>query len=747
MWYTLNDSVKTFFTVNGTISQTFWDACGNGVVSVKFYANDSLGNEGFSEVVVQKDIEGPIITINSPNNNELFGAMPPPSFNISVLDVSAISSMWYTIDGGLTNITCTTNGDISQALWNLEENGTVTIIFYAKDSLGNEGFSEVIVRKDIDPPSILINNPFTDQLFGAIAPVYNVEITDINGIDKMWYSLDGGFTNKFFITNSSINQTIWDNFGDGIITIRFYANNSIGTIGFSEVVVIKDIYAPVITINTPYNNSYCNKAPMINIAASDINLDKLWCKIGSDTITLPNSADFELNSSIWNSLLEGFFQIFIYSNDTLGHLNDTIILMLCKDTISPSAPTLLDFPVGEVSLPIIFDWEGDATGIKSYRLIIDTEEDPFGEPGFIFEVNITNESPASSYYELLEYLTPRNYYFFIYQIDMAGNQGSAAKGPFIIKGSSNPTTEFPWWIILAIAAPLALALVIVGLRKSKKKDIQVVIIDKELDKLKEARTLLDTKAKNALKAYNYIEAAEIYEECAQISYQLYNEGDKIEESRYKHFKNLEMEARSKAEATPLRIVCINNVLTKFFDENGIKYYSNPQIYPENQDTINGLILNDNNFLQNRFTKLDDSLDLAKELHPDLTNLENVNAIQMLYTIDLTPDALIDYCQKYQNPEMMLYIVGIEWPAYNYGDKINLPKDSKIKYPENIKVINVNLFSRIFLLSEKNQEELQNIIKLNDLDQLKELNESMKIGLHDTEELKDELKQKGWFFLI
>ncbi|MFX1525515.1 MAG: hypothetical protein ACFFCC_18560, partial [Promethearchaeota archaeon] len=406
-------------------------------------------------------------------------------------------------------------------------------------------------------------------------------------------------------------------------------------------------------------------------------------------------------------------------------------------------------PSGEVSIPLIFDWQEviDDSGIKEYRLIIDTEQNPFATPGFTFEEIIQNNGSGSSYYELLEYLVPRNYYFFIYQIDMAGNQGNAAYGTFTIKGASGPDSGFPWWIILAIAVPLGVALLVVGLRKSKKKEIQVVIIDKELDKLKERRIHLDNEAKQALKAYNYVKAAEIYEECAQISYELYNEGDKLEESRYKHFKDLQLEARSNAEAIPLRNVCINKVLTKFFDENGIKYYSNPQIYPENQDTINGLILNDNHFLQNRFTELDDGQDLANELNVDLADLENINAIQLLYTVDLSVDSLIDYCQKYQNPEMILYIVGIEWPAYNYEERINLPKDSKIKHPENIKVINVNLFSRIFLLSGKNQEKLQKIINLNDFDRLQEVNESMKIAIHDTEELKDELKQKKWFFLV
>ncbi|MFW9902510.1 MAG: hypothetical protein ACFFDY_14685, partial [Candidatus Thorarchaeota archaeon] len=542
----------------------------------------------------------------------------------------------------------------------------------------------------------------------------------------------------------------WNLCGNGTVSIKFYANNSLGGEDFSEVLIIKDLYGPMITVNTPDNNTYCNVAPIINVCASDFNLDKLWCEIGSNSFSLINNVDFELNSSIWNSLSQGYFQIFIYANDTLGHLNDTIKLVFCKDTIAPDAPILETYPSGEVSLPIIFNWEegSDPSGILKYRLIIDTEADPFATPGFIFETIITNNGSESSYYELLEYLAPRNYYFFIYQIDMAENQGDAAYGTFTIKSASVAPTGFPWWIILVIAIPLGLAVLVLSLKKSKKKAVQVVIIDKELDKLKEKRKVLEIQAKSSIKENNYLKAAENYEECSKIAYHLYNEGDKIEEYKYKEYQRLELEARSHAEAIPLRNACINNILTQFFDENGIKYYSNPQIYPEDQNLINGLILNDNKLLQSRFTKLNDGSDLANQLQIDPAKLESINAIQILFTVDLSVDAIIEYCHKFQNPEMILLIVGIEWPSYHYEETMPVPRDKIITYPDNIKIVNVDVFSKIILLGEQFTMKLNNIIDLKfDLRALEDSFKATTIHLHDTNELKDELKQKGWFFLI
>ncbi|MFX1595757.1 MAG: DUF2341 domain-containing protein, partial [Promethearchaeota archaeon] len=745
-WYRIDGGAPIIiFTSTGKIDENLWDARENGTVTISFYANDSLDNEGSLDVIVRKDIEPPSIQINSPHDDEIFNELAP-TFEVEIWDINGINTTWYTLNNGI-DIPFTGNGTISQSDWILCDYGAVSIKFYANDSLGNGDFSEVIVQKELNPPSIEIYNPITDQLFGETPPAFNVTITDLNGIDTMWYSLDGGLTNTTFTINGSINKAIWDTFGDESITIRFYANNSLGIIGFSEVSILKDIYAPMIMINTPNNNSYCNKAPIINIDADDINLDKLWCKIGSSDILLINGGDFQLNTSIWNSLAEGSFQIFIYANDTSGHLNDTFILNLCKDTVNPNAPIISDPPTGDVSLPIIFDWEEvtDASGIAYYRLIIDTEDNPFMTPGFVFEINI---SSTSSYYELLEYLAPRNYNFFIYAIDTAGNQGDPASGAFTIISASTAPSEFPWWIILIIAVPLGLAIVLVSLKKSKKKNIQVVVIDKELDKLKQKRADLDLEAKSAIKTYDYLKAAELYEECGKISYQLYQEGDKIEQHRYKNFKSLELEVRSKVEAIPLRNACINKLLTKFFDENEIKYYSDPQIYPDSQETINGLILNDNRLLEHRLSNFEDGVDLANELKFNTKNIGNINAIQILYTKNLNADAIVKYCQKYQNPEMMLFIVGVEWLAYHYEDTLNLPHDRTISYPENIKIINLNLFSRIFQLTDAYQTEFSRIINLNDnLEALKELYESNEIALHDTAELKEELKQKGWFFLI
>ncbi|MFX1233530.1 MAG: DUF2341 domain-containing protein [Promethearchaeota archaeon] len=749
-WYTINGGItNTTFTANtGIISQTRWDEMGNGTILIRFYANDSLGNIGFSGVLVYKDIIAPTVVINTPNPYDLFGAIAP-NFNIDTIDSSSISLRWYTLDDGITNITCGTTGQINQVLWNFQGNGTVSIKFYATDVLGNEGFSEVTVRKDIDPPSIIINNPTLNQSFDTTAPTFNVEILDINGIDTMWYTLDNGITNTTFTTNSSIDQILWDSFGDGIITIRFCANNSIGTTGFSEVSVMKDIEAPLIVINAPYNNTYWNHAPIINVFASDFNFDELWLSINSYDVFLTNNVNYQLDVSIWNSLPQGTFQIRLYANDSIGHLNDSVLLMLYKDTIAPDPPILNTFPQGEVNIPLIFDWEDDSdpSGISHYRLIIDTEQDPFTTPGFAFEVNITYTGIDSSYYELSEYLASGTYYFFVYQIDGAGNQGDYASDTFIIKQQVVAPPEFPWWIILLLIVPFGVTIAVISVRKSKKK-VKVVVVDKQLEALREQKRQLELTAKAAMKSRNYKQAAQYYEQCRVISNQLFEEGYEEEKDKYRSYEKIENQLKKKIAAIPLAYKCINALLTSHFRERGVKYYSDPDIYPETQKAINGLILNDSKFFQERLTNAVNGPELINELKINSDMIDSINAIQFFFTNDLSEDELIKVCKAFQNPQMFLLIVGFPWPILEYDEIMSIPMDNSIQYKDNIRIINIHLLARLIGMEGQIKDALMEIIDLDfNFEELQKINTEVKIELHNTEELKQDLKQKEWFFLI
>ena len=156
-WYTLDNGLTniTFSGQTGTIDQTEWDKQSDGAVQIRFYANDSVGNEGYSDRSIYKDTLNPIITINSPISGGEFYEMPP-EFNLTVDELN-LETLWYTIDGGLTTfIIMEMTGFIGSTPWNEASIGAITIRFYAKDMAGNEIYQEVVVLKRTSevPPEI-----------------------------------------------------------------------------------------------------------------------------------------------------------------------------------------------------------------------------------------------------------------------------------------------------------------------------------------------------------------------------------------------------------------------------------------------------------------------------------------------------------------------------------------------------------------------------------------------------------------
>jgi len=166
MWYTIDGGLHNYsFTENGTIEQLAWDAMSDGVIPLTFYANDTLGNNISAEVAIEKDGQAPTISINSPSEGDKFGKTSP-SFNLTVADPH-LDTIWYMVDGGVFNITCSASDTINQTLWAALPKGEVTITFYANDSAANIASKSVTVIKKA-PSEIIGLDFFTTNIFVSI---------------------------------------------------------------------------------------------------------------------------------------------------------------------------------------------------------------------------------------------------------------------------------------------------------------------------------------------------------------------------------------------------------------------------------------------------------------------------------------------------------------------------------------------------------------------------------------------------
>ncbi|MGV9206096.1 MAG: hypothetical protein ACOC44_18975, partial [Promethearchaeia archaeon] len=130
------------------IDETAWnDLDDETEVTLTFYANNTDGTIGYSEVTVERDAAAPSITIHTPEGGQTFENAP--DFAVTIIDPN-LYGMWYTINDGSTQYTFTENGTIDANAWNdLPLITSVEITFYAEDTAGNTGSESVTVIREV----------------------------------------------------------------------------------------------------------------------------------------------------------------------------------------------------------------------------------------------------------------------------------------------------------------------------------------------------------------------------------------------------------------------------------------------------------------------------------------------------------------------------------------------------------------------------------------------------------------------
>ncbi|MFX1589294.1 MAG: caspase family protein, partial [Promethearchaeota archaeon] len=283
-WYTLDGGLSnhTFTGFWNTINQVAWDACGNGTVTIEFYANDTAGNIAFQELIVRKDINAPYIRILSPQSLKIY---PNKSLNFEIeIYGSDIDATWYNLNDGSNYLFSGTYGTINNTAWGPCLDGINFLKFFVNDSSSRTVFQDILIYKDSILPIIDIISPIQDQYFLDSIPTYEVDIFDTN-LNATWYSLDNGQTNYTFSESlGTINQTAWESLLNGYVNLTFYAIDHAGNIGYNVVTIFKNqtllpknAYAIIIGISnypgSDYDLNYCDDdaIAVYNMIVNDYN--------------------------------------------------------------------------------------------------------------------------------------------------------------------------------------------------------------------------------------------------------------------------------------------------------------------------------------------------------------------------------------------------------------------------------------------------------------------------------------------
>ncbi len=236
-----DDNANTIW--NTTLIGNYWadyagvDANGDGIGDTPYTIQGTGGNQDY--LPIWDDID-PIIIINSPNTNDVFG-LNGPNFDLTITELY-LSEIWYTLDNGLHNYTSEESGTIDQSAWDATSEGSITLTFYARDKVGNIGIADVIIIKDVQVLTITINSPDAGEVFGNDTPSFDITVTG-EDLDTVWYTLNGSIPYYIDSFKGTIDETEWSALAEGNITLIFYANDSIGNLAFEEVDIVKDFEA------------------------------------------------------------------------------------------------------------------------------------------------------------------------------------------------------------------------------------------------------------------------------------------------------------------------------------------------------------------------------------------------------------------------------------------------------------------------------------------------------------------------
>lgn len=316
MGYSLDGLANKTILGNRTIPMPL-----DGTHNIQVFGNDSLGEWYESEIqYFSVDISGPSIIINSPSQNSIFNNSSP-NYEVIITDFN-LDKMWYSLDEDINNISFTElTGKINQDEWDKQVDGNVTLRFYANDTFGHTNIEEVIIEKDTINPFISINSPNTNEFFAMLPPDYDLSITELN-LDTTWYTIDNGLTNITFTgLTGRIDQTEWDKAIDGGVSIKFYANDTVGNSNYIEINIYKDTTVPIITINSPMTgDEFYELPPEFNLTVDELHLDSTWYTIdgGLTIFTFAEMTGF-IDSTAWNEAPIGAVTFRFYARDMAGN--------------------------------------------------------------------------------------------------------------------------------------------------------------------------------------------------------------------------------------------------------------------------------------------------------------------------------------------------------------------------------------------------------------------------------------------
>jgi hypothetical protein len=277
------------------------------------------------------DTTAPTISMVYPSNTTYSTAVS--QLNYTVSDETALSSCWYSLNGGAnsTTQTCGTN-------WTglTSTQGTNIWFVYANDTSNNINYSVKQFFVDSISPTISYG-VLTESNASTIVRnniVVNVTSTDTNLANITIRLYNSARTLLQSNTSSSAAFLInYTGLADGTYYFNASATDVLNNINNSETYsVVLDTTSPSISMVYPANISYNSAVTQLNYTASDnVVLSSCWYSLnGASNVSITCG-----NNATGLTASEGSNTWIVYANDTVNNLNSSSVTFFV-DTISPT---------------------------------------------------------------------------------------------------------------------------------------------------------------------------------------------------------------------------------------------------------------------------------------------------------------------------------------------------------------------------------------------------------------------------
>ncbi|MFX1502113.1 MAG: hypothetical protein ACFFDH_14210, partial [Promethearchaeota archaeon] len=313
--------------VTGIFNQSLWNNLqSNGTTTIRFYANNSLGEVGQADVIVRIDIIDPDINIIHPIGG--FFNSTAPEFTVEIEDPN-LEKMWYTLNTNSTKyfFENKNNETIDLNAWNFLSEGIVNITFFANDSVSNINSAMTQTNKDISSPTGFIEINSGDTWTNSTSVILSLTYDDVpSGVDKVRYSNNGTSWTAWETPNNT--RTWILSSSDGTKTVYYEIRNNAGLITQYNDTIGLDTAYPIGSIAINGGDTWTNSTSVIlaltyNDTTSKV--DKVRYSNDGTSWTLWETPN---NTRAWTLFpVDGIKTVFYEIRDNAGLItqyNDTI---------------------------------------------------------------------------------------------------------------------------------------------------------------------------------------------------------------------------------------------------------------------------------------------------------------------------------------------------------------------------------------------------------------------------------------